>query len=415
MTGANGVDRVRRTEAGSGGFRAAGERRSSGDCPPRNALAFLRMADHDVLRFATELSAKLATRSRHVGAFLGAGAAQACGLPDVKRLEADVLDRLEEDDERVMRGLLQDRNLEQVLSRLRRIEALVSGQETVDALTADAAAELDRRICSQIVAALDLGGATLEPMRQFAAWAARTNYHWPIELFSVNYDLLVETALEEIRALYFDGFVGALRARFQTDLVEQWPGDTQTALPNAFVRLWKLHGSVNWAWTAGSEIVRLGSAVTTGQAAAIYPSDAKYEESRRVPFVVLQDRFRRALHQPETLMLISGYSFSDDHLNELLFDAATRRERSELIAFCFSAIPTVLAERAERTPNLQAVSPAEGIIGGVRAPWAKPQDSAPGIWEGDAFVLNDFARLANYLARSTDPEPGFATAPIAPV
>jgi len=372
------------------------------------------MADHDVLRFATDLSAKLATRSRHVGAFLGAGAARACGLPDVSGLEAEILDRLEDDSEQIMRTLLENRNLEQVLSRLRRIAALVSGAETVDGLSADAAAKLDRDVCAHIVAALDLGKATLDPMRSFASWAARANYHRPVELFTVNYDLLIETALEEIRALYFDGFVGALGARFQTDLVEQWPEEAGALVPAAFVRLWKLHGSVNWVWTSDQEIVRLGHPVTTGEAAAIYPSDTKYEESRRVPFVVLQDRFRRALHQGETLMLISGYSFADDHLNELLFDAATRRERSELIAFCFSDIPPALAERAELTPNLQAVAPSEAIIGGIRAGWETPLDALAGVWENDAFTLGDFARLSAYLARSTDPEPGFAPAPTPP-
>ncbi len=370
------------------------------------------MPDHDVLRFATDLSAKLATRSRHVGAFVGAGAARACGLPDVAGLQTEVLRRLGDDDERQLRALLAHGNLEQVLSRLRRIAALLTGTETVDGLTDAAAAELDRAVCGHIVAALDVSGASLEPMRQFTGWAARANYHWPIELFTVNYDLLIETALEEIRALYFDGFVGALRARFQIDLVEQWPEETPAAVSAAFVRLWKLHGSVNWAWTSGSEIVRLGHPVTTGQAAAIYPSDTKYEESRRVPFVVLQDRFRRALNQPETLMIISGYSFSDDHLNELLFDAATRRERSELIAFCFSDIPAALADRAARTPNLQAVGPREAIIGGVRGPWATSTDPPAGVWENDAFALSDFARLAAYLARSTDPDLGFAPIPL---
>jgi hypothetical protein len=367
--------------------------------------------EHDVLRFASDLSAKLATRSRHVGAFLGAGAARACGLPDVAGLQIEVLGRLNDDDAQVMRTLLQNRNLEQVLGRLRRIAALVSGTETVDRLTADRAADLDREVCAHIVAALDLRGVTLDPMLQFASWAARANYHAPVELFTVNYDLVIETALEEIRALYFDGFVGALQGRFQTELVEQWPEEAQALIPAAFVRLWKLHGSVNWASMTGAEIVRLGHAVTSGQAAAIYPSDTKYDESRRVPFVVLQDRFRRALNQPETLMLITGYSFSDDHLNELLFDAATRRERSELIAFCYSDIPAALAERAERTPNLQAVAPGEAIIGGIRTKWATPPDPAVGVWENDAFALGDFKWLARYLARSTDPEPVSALAP----
>ena len=138
-----------------------------------------------------------------------------------------------------------------------------------------------------------------------------------------------------------------------------------------------------------------------GLPAAIYPSDTKYDESRRVPFVVLQDRFRRALHQPETLMLISGYSFSDEHLNELIFDAATRRERSEFIAFVYSHIPDELARHAEITPNLQVVSNREAIIGGIRGDWTESEDSLPYIWSDGEFLLPDFRCLSRHLARST--------------
>ena len=105
-----------------------------------------------------------------------------------------------------------------------------------------------------------------------------------------------------------------------------------------------------------TEIVRLGSPASDGSAAAIYPSDTKYDESRRMPFLVLQDRFRRALSQPETLTLVSGYSFGDEHLNEMLFDSAVRRPRSETIVFSFSEIPPNVRDRALSTPNLQAVN-----------------------------------------------------------
>ena len=207
-----------------------------------------------------------------------------------------------------------------------------------------------------------------------------------------------------MRAPYFDGFVGTLEARFHTELVEGLPGLDSEAIPAFFVRLWKLHGSVNWAWKDGREVVRLGQPVHKDLAAAIYPSDAKYEESRRVPFVVLQDRLRRALHQSETLLLISGYSFGDAHLNEQIFDAAARRERSEFIAFCFSEIPETLADRAMLTPNLQVVSGDEAILGGVRENWEAPKNEAPDIWDNGQFSLCDFSNLTKHLARSTTRE-----------
>lgn len=363
------------------------------------------MAGHDPVRFVTDLSAKLATRSRHVCAFLGAGAARACGLPDIAELQERVLDDLSERERAGLRQQLEGRNLEQALSRLRRIAALLSGEQQIDGLTAADAVSLDAAVCRAIVTELDIDGADLAPMLGLAAWAARADYRLPLELFTVNYDLLVETALERRRVAYFDGFVGALQARFHTELVEAAPSAGDESVPAFFARLWKLHGSVNWAWADGQQIVRLGHPVEEGRAAAIYPSDTKYEESRRVPFVVLQDRFRRALHQPETLVLITGYSFADDHLNELLFEAAARRERSELVAFCYSEIPTALAARALETPNIQAIAGNEAILGGVRGDWRAPENPPPRLWEDNQLALRDFRHLAAYLARSATREP----------
>ena len=359
------------------------------------------MPDHDPLKFISSLSTKLATRSRHVCVFLGAGVGKACGLPDVEELQQRVLEELEPDDRTAFEGQLAVRNLEGALSRLRRISALISGEDTVDNLTATRAGELDAAVCQAIVKALSVDDVDPTATRCLAAWAARANYRLPVELFTVNYDLLLETALEDMRTPYFDGFVGSLEARFHTELVEGLPGSDADSIPAFFVRLWKLHGSVNWAWNDNQQIVRLGHPVPAELAAAIYPSDAKYEESRRVPFVVLQDRLRRALHQPETLMLISGYSFGDDHLNEQIFDAATRRERSEFVAFCFSEIPEMLADRAVTTPNLQVVSGHEAIIGGVRGDWEELENAAMDIWENGQFALRDFCNLTKYLARST--------------
>ena len=362
------------------------------------------MADHDPLRFATGLSAKLATRSRHVCTFFGAGTSRAGGLPDIAQLQERVLARLDADQQASLALQLENRNLEQGLSRLRRIAALLAGEQMLDGLTAQAALDLDQAICRAIIAELDIRNADFAPSRHFAAWLARANYHAPVEVFTVNYDLLLETALEEMQVPYFDGFIGNLRARFQTELVEARPSPEVDGIPAFFARLWKLHGSVNWAWEGSKQIVRLGQPASDGMAAAIYPSDTKYEESRRVPFLVLQDRMRRALHQPETLVIVAGYSFGDAHLNELLFDAATRRERTEVAVFCYSTIPEVLAERALLTPNIQVLGDREAIIGGVRAGWAPPENESPGIFEGDRFLLGDFRKLAEYLAKSASRE-----------
>jgi len=116
--------------------------------------------------------------------------------------------------------------------------------------------------------------------------------------------------------------------------------------------------------------------------------------------VVLHDRLRRAFHQPETLVIIAGYSFSDAHLNEVIFHAASTRRRSEFIVFCFADIPDLLADRAKLTPNLQIATDTEAILGGVRAVLKAPPKPIPNIWDSNKLLLHEFSGLAGYLARS---------------
>jgi hypothetical protein len=335
---------------------------------------------------------------------LGAGTSKACGLPDVAELQALITAGLSAEQKAAFETQLAGRNLEQALSRTRRIAALLGdGPGKVDGLDGKAAASLDGEVCRLIVEKLNAASADLEPVVRFAAWAARSDYSLPLEVFTVNYDLLIETGLERLGAPYFDGFIGSLRAGFRTELVEATPSDASDWLPAFLVRLWKLHGSVSWEWETGdrAEVVRLGAPVASGKPAAIYPSDTKYDESRRVPFVVLQDRFRRALEVPETLVIITGYSWGDAHLNEMLFDAARRRPRSEFVSFSRSALPDVLAARAEALPNIQALASEEAVLGGLRAEWDGPSAELKDVWEGGKCVLGDFRHMAAYFARSS--------------
>lgn len=355
--------------------------------------------EHDPELVARELATKLSSRARHVCVLLGAGASVAAGLPTVTGLTALVLADLVDPEKSQFTTLLAGRNLEQALSRLRRIRSLVAGGGTFEGLTEAAAADLDRKVCEAITKAVDITGKPTDAFERLASWAGRMESQRPIELFTVNYDLLIEAGLEEVGVPYFDGFIGAIHGRFTPDLVEPTPGRSSRELPPGFVRLWKLHGSVNWTEAAiggRNEIVRIGSAV--GHAVAIYPSDEKYEESRRVPFVALMDRFRRALVEPETITLVSGYSFGDEHLNEMIFDAARRHPRSEVVAFCFGGIDPMIEAQAEGTRNLVVLAPDEAIIDGRKGSWASVGD-VPDVFVADKWLLGDFASLSAYLAR----------------
>lgn len=356
---------------------------------------------HDPNRIPMQLGGKLASRSRHICLLLGAGASRAAGLPDLAGLQNRVCELLDDEHARRAAELFEQRNLEETLSYLRRLASILEGDEELRGFTSKRAHELQDAITHAIIPALDTDEADVGPFRLLASWVAGGFYAFPVEIFTINYDLLIERGLEESGVPYFDGFVGNLNARFQPELVDTAASGEDRTLPAAFVRLWKLHGSVNWSEQSTGEtkrIVRLGTPVGSGSPAAIYPSDEKYDQSRRVPFVVLMDRFRKALAIQETVTLVCGYSFGDQHLNEMLFDAARDHPRSEVLVFCYSDIPGGLAERALQTRNLTVFGREEAVIGGVRDRWGE-SDEIPGIWEKANFQMGDFACLASFVAR----------------
>lgn len=257
---------------------------------------------------------------------------------------------------------------------------------------------LDESICSAIIEAIR-DPKTVDTFHRFGAWASRADYRRPLEVFTTNYDLLIEMGLEHVGASYFDGFVGIINGRFRADLVESVDATAAESVPVGFVRLWKLHGSSNWKWQINEghrRIVRLGGHAERGSAVAIYPSDEKYDDSRRMPFVVLMDRFRRALAEPETLLIVSGYSFSDQHLNEIIFEAARRKPRSEYVALCYSKIPEALQAEALKTKNLTVFGADQGIIGARQAAWSSKEE-VPRIFEKGRCRLGDFACFAEFL------------------
>lgn len=352
---------------------------------------------------ATELAGKLSARTRHVSVLLGAGASRSAGLPDLRGLQDVVKEsnHLTEPQRKQVVELFKTKNLEEVLSYLRRLTAILGDGQSLGNFDSASAKELQTAMTKAIIPALDHTKGNPEPFHHFASWVSGAYYRLPVEIFTINYDLLLEVGFEELAVPYFDGFVGTIAGQFRPELVDTIdPTEQAHVLPSTFVRLWKLHGSVNWEEaTDGTRrrIVRRGVPAMDGATAAIYPSDEKYDQSRRVPFVVLMDRFRRALAVPETVTLVAGYSFGDQDLNEMLFDAARAHPRSETVVFCFNDISSVVSDVAAATRNFSVLGKTEAIIGGQRLKWARPED-LPGIWESGAFQLGDFKHLSRFLA-----------------
>jgi len=131
------------------------------------------------------------------------------------------------------------------------------------------------------------------PYHHVTAWIGAISRLYPIQLFTTNYDLLAEQALEENRVPYFDGFVGTRDTFFDLQAMEQ------DALPTRWARLWKIHGSVNWTEDQDGKIHRRHS---PGSKQLIYPSHLKYDQSRRMPYLAMLDRLRTFLDPDSTVL-----------------------------------------------------------------------------------------------------------------
>lgn len=359
-------------------------------------------AKHDPAEFAGELAGQQASTDRRLRILLGAGASLAAGYPTLSVLGTAVQDRVRPTFGATVDEVFVGRNLEQALTRIRRVATLLEAGEVFAGLTAAGARDLETAVTGAIVEELGAVRPGANPYDGIAAWCLHSERRFPVELFTLNYDLSLEAALDDVGAPYFDGFSGLLRGKFRADLVDGVPG---RQLPSFIIRLWKLHGSMNWVieGPADDRSVVRGTTTSGAGTAAIYPSEEKYEASRRVPFVVLHDHFRRALDEPESLLIVAGYSFGDQHLNETIYNAALRNPRTSVIVFCHRSIPDELAEHALKTPNVTVAAYEEAIWGGRRAPWGLTD--VPGVSREGQLELAEFPALSAHLARTASSTP----------
>jgi hypothetical protein len=308
--------------------------------------------------------------------------------------------------------------IEDILSHIRALQDVVR-DGSIDGLTRTSLAALDEEICkvtTEIVSA-ELP-APQTPYHQLATWIGGIQRTHPVEVFTSNYDLLMEQAMEGQKLPYFDGFIGSREAFFDLSSMET------DALPTRWSRLWKVHGSINWWRTPQEEVVRR-EFHGTGDRQMIYPSHLKYDQSRRMPYLAMQDRLRAFLARGQAVLVTCGYSFADQHLNEVLLHGL----RSNPTAMCFGLLYGNRADyvdafrKAEVHPNLSLLAADGAVLGTVSRPW-RPDEQLSHAMHGISvtkasaaidggvgatsckFLLGDFkafgAFLANQLSRTED-------------
>ncbi|MDO8432069.1 MAG: SIR2 family protein [Candidatus Binatus sp.] len=303
-------------------------------------------------------------------------------------------------------------NIEDILSRLRMMLAAIGEQDTLLGLNRTGILKLEETVRRTIAKIANPAIALIPeetPHRSMARWLAKTSRQQPVEIFTLNYDVLIEMAFEAERIPLFDGFVGSYRPFFLPDSLRR----PEVAPGLNWVRLWKMHGSVTWRREnrGGRERIVRGEPDSSGE--MILPSFHKYDESRQQPYAAFMDRLARFLDQDDALLVTSGFSFGDEHINNVIFSAIENRPRTHVYALQFSEVDDDhdLLKRAVRQRNLIVSGPKTGIIGGRRAEWRldDPVPFVDVVFERDPkteanpqpktgqLKLGDFAKFCEFL------------------
>lgn len=136
-----------------------------------------------------------------------------------------------------------------------------------------------------------------------------------VDYLLLNYDTLIEEALDLEKIPYADGLQGGSSG--------WWNPMSAFQAGNIGARVLKLHGSIDWRLGDGDPMPRRASSrlqthLKFGEKVLIWPASTKYAESQRDPFAQLMSRARVSItpaEGEEAVLIICGYGFGDEHIN----------------------------------------------------------------------------------------------------
>lgn len=156
-------------------------------------------------------------------------------------------------------------------------------------------------------------------------------------IFTTNYDLYSEIALDKLGIHYVNGFSGGIKKYFNPTifnyaLAEKMDlSQSKWSVIDNFVYLYKIHGSLNWIQDEeDSKLFKVREIQETSYAnlekkdvIMIHPTPLKQNASMGSPYSDLFREFQKKLMQNNNVLITLGYSFNDEHINNLIYQAFT--------------------------------------------------------------------------------------------
>jgi hypothetical protein len=386
------------------------------------------MEKFDPVEYVRGLKQLLASDKKRIGFLFGAGTSLA-----KKNSESITIPTIISMTENIEKELSKENNFRNVVSEIKEeigeenfnIESFLSnieskrnviGKGNLNGLDKDGFDKLIENVKKQIINIISVHKEIIEKDSiknlihvDFAEWIGRADRKYPIEIFTTNYDYLFELGLENKSIPYYDGFTGSFNPFFNSNSIEN-----MKFLPNQ-TKLWKIHGSLGWK-LIDKKVLRKDS---NQEDILIYPSVLKYDNSRKLPYISLMDRLSNFLKQSDTILIILGYSFGDEHINERIITALNSKTTAHVFVLFYDKIgkdnyslkeSSVIAKLAMENSKLTVLGFKNAVIGSIYGEWKIKKNYENEdikdffeLKESDdgELILSDFSKFVNFLLSMT--------------
>lgn len=156
-------------------------------------------------------------------------------------------------------------------------------------------------------------------------------------IFTTNYDLYSEIALDSLGIHYVNGFSGGIKKYFNPTIFNYALAEKMDlsqgkwSVIDNFIYLYKIHGSINWLQDEEqTKLFRVREIQETSlenlkkkDVIMIHPTPLKQNASMGSPYSDLFREFQKRLMRNNNILICLGYSFSDEHINNLIYQAFT--------------------------------------------------------------------------------------------
>lgn len=152
----------------------------------------------------------------------------------------------------------------------------------------------------------------------------------PINIYTTNYDMYNESALDDLKYVYNNGFSGGSKRVFNPNTYNYILVENLNLSKNVwhsisnFVNIFKIHGSISWIKENNTIIERELEIIKNKnqyESLIIYPTPEKDRSTLMTPYSDLFRIMQNNLLKKNSILVTIGYSFGDEHLNRIILNA----------------------------------------------------------------------------------------------